>query len=182
MNEARMENCNCTSLKRPENRRDACIVLFFFPPPSKRRRWRRNYSRNSATFQCSRSHPNFIFGMESTRHTHMSLGRIAPEKGIARVLCFPLSLLLFLAFIFFFFFFFRVLAYSISAKNNNCRSVTLPSRQDIVFKFSATWTERAARNSGCKRAGIVAPYTPFLLESRTCPRGFCSLQKAANNK
>lgn len=35
----------------------------------------------------------------------MSLGRIAPEKGIARVLCFPLSLLLFLAFIFFFFFF-----------------------------------------------------------------------------
>lgn len=83
---------------------------------------------------------------------------------------------------FLFFFFFRVLAYSISAKNNNCRSVTLPSRQDIVFKFSATWTERAARNSGCKRAGIVAPYTPFLLESRTCPRGFCSLQKAANNK
>lgn len=82
----------------------------------------------------------------------------------------------------FFFFFFRVLAYSISAKNNNYRSVTLPSRQDIVFKFSATWTERAARNSGCKRAGIVAPYTPFLLESRTCPRGFCSLQKAANNK
>lgn len=93
-------------------------------------------------------------------------------------------LFLFFSFLhlFSFLFFFRALAYSISAKNNNYRSVTLPSRQDIVFKFSATWTERAARNSGCKRAGIVAPYTPFLLESRTCSRGFCSWQKAANNK
>lgn len=110
MNEARMENCNCTTLKRPENRRDGYTHRRFLlslssPPPPlllPNRRSRRNYSRNSATFQCSRSHPNFIFGKESTRHMHMSLRRsLLKEKGIARVLCFPLSLLPFLACIFF---------------------------------------------------------------------------------
>lgn len=109
MNEARMENRNCTSLKRPENRRDGYIVLFFSPSFQTEGR-----EETILEIQPLSSAPvriqtlSLARNLRATRICHS--GESLRKKELHAYFAFPFLFFPFLVFIFFSFF---VLVYSI---------------------------------------------------------------------